>query len=434
MRKQIILVFLTVAILIFAQEKSIKQIKQEFNRLKDNNSRIELASRELKKFQIKTVEDLSDVTVISEECLDLMENQKSMFQKSEDFDSDYSDLMNDCYASFEKIQESDKSLEPKLLELMKKGEDETRLYAIKALGIIKSKKAAPVFRKKINGFSRTKFNALKLVSQVRAYKYLFEAAMSAESLGIVAEESDYQMFVDMFYDLEGATGKGLLKMGRKGFMAIVDMARKEKEKHEDGLAFYALQAISSPNYQNYMIELVNENENKAIQAAAMSYLINLHNKSLGNDGFIQQKKRDYYMHDKSRRGGLAGGLKRNDDVQFLIDVLENEKDTSVLGCCIENISWIGPNLDDPSAVIAAIEKIIYNHSDRNVVNYAKNALICFGEKESLFRLEKYLTENGGSKGFIERVQKRIKSGRKGPDYYDKYSDEEYNFHRGGGKK
>ena len=435
MRKFLIIIICS-CVSLFAQEKSIKQIKREFNSLKDNNSRIELASRELKKFQIKAEEDLIDVTEISEECLDLMEDQKSKFMRSEDFDSEYSDLMNDCYASYEKIQESDKHLEPKLLELMKKGEDETRIYAIKALGTIKSKKAAPEFRKKIKGFSRTKFNALKMISQASAYKYLFEAAMSAESLGSVAEESDYQMLIDRFYDLEGATDIGLLKMGRKGFMAIVNMARNEKEKHEDGLAFYALQEVPVDIlYHDFWIEIAqNKNENEIIRGIAIGNLLKMYNERIGNGSYVEEMKINFQGLEKLHRGWLAYGLKREEDVSFLIWILNNEKDTWVLGSCIENISWIGPNLDDPSAVIAAIEKIIYNHSDRNVVNYAKNALICFGEKESLLRLEKYLTENGGSKGFIERIQKRIKSGRKGPDYYDKYSDEEYNFHRGGGKK
>jgi hypothetical protein len=377
------------------QEKSIKQIKQEFNSLKDNNSRIELASRELKKFQIKTAEDLIDVTEISEECLDLMEEQKSMFMRSEDFDSEYSDLMNDCYASFEKIQENDKYLEPKLLELMKKGEDETRLYAIKALGTIKSKKAAPEFRKKIKRFSRTKFNALKLVSQVRAYKYLFEAAMSAESLGSVAEESDYQMLVDRFYDLEGATGTGLLKIGHKGFMAIVDMARNEKEKHEDGLAFYALQAIPADvQYHDFWIEIAkNKNENEPIRGIAISRLVKMHNKEIGNDLYIQQMKENYQSFEPFDRCGLAEGLKRKDDVSFIIWILENEKDNWVLSAGINNLAIIGRNIEDPSAVIAALERVIYNHGNKEVRSKARTALISIGEIKSLVKLEDYILKN-----------------------------------------
>jgi len=435
MRKQIILVLLTVMILIFAQEKSIKQIKQEFNSLKDNNSRIELASSELKKFQIKAVEDLTDVTEISEVCLDLLEDQKSFFQKSEDFDSDYSDLMNDCYASFEKIQENDKYLEPKLLELMKKGEDETRLYAIKALGTIKSKKAAPEFRKKIKGFSRTKFNALKLVSQVRAYKYLFEAAISAESLGSVAEESDYQMLVDRFYDLEGATGKGLLKMERKGFMTIVDMARNEKEKHEDGYAFIILRSLSDEKYLGYFTELFSNNiENEAIRDIALSNIINLHNKGISDNLLIEKIKNEYKNYNWYYRCIVPGGLKRETDIPFLLSILENEEDKDILKACIRNLENMVNYIDIPISVIAAIEKIIYTHRSREVVSYARNALLSFGEKESLERLKKSLIENNGDEVTIERIQKRIQTGRKGPDYYDDYSEEYYYELRKGSKK
>jgi len=419
------------------QEKSIKQIKQEFDSKKLDMSKIYNTANELSNCQITSVEDLSDVAEISESIMNYLEDNKSVFKSDRDYFFDYNEITNFCYSSFSKIQEKDKHLESKLLELMKEGEDETRLYAIKALGIIKSKKAAPELRKKVKGFSRTKYKALGFVSEISAYKYILEASEAAEALGSVAEEKDFQLLVDRLYDIEGATGRGLLKIGKKGFDALLNMARKEIKERDDE-EWYASRALDGAHSLEYVPEWIkiydNQNENERIRYWAFLVIVDFRDENSNAENLIERLKSVYESLSYYEKIDLVTKLNKSKDVPFLLSVLNKEEKENILTYLIGNLSSIGTNLDDPSAVISALEKIIYNHGNKEVRDRAKNALICFGEKESLLRLEKYLIETDDDKIFIEQVRKRIKSGRKGPHYYDKYTEEEYNFHRGGGKK
>jgi len=244
------------------------------------------------------------------------------------------------------------------------------------------------------------------------------------------------LLIDRFYDLEGASGKGLLKIGKKGFNALLDMARKEQAiEDKKELARGALGKATTIEFIDEWIKILNDkNEYDRIRFSALYNIVELRDKSRIAYNCIEQLKTNYNNLDHETKISFPDLLTNIRDIPFLLSILSTESNSYIIETCLRNLSSIGPNLDDPSVIIAAIEKIIYNHGNRNVVISAKNALICFGEKESLLRLEKYLTENGGDKISIQRIQKRIKSGRKGPDYYDKYTEEEYNFHRGGGKK
>ncbi|MBU4486564.1 MAG: hypothetical protein KKD38_06510 [Candidatus Delongbacteria bacterium] len=395
MRRQIILILLTAVILIFAQEKSIKQIKQEFEAKKLDMTKVYDTAIELRKCLITSIEDLSDVAEISESIVDYFEDNKSVFKSDRDYFYDYESYTRDCYASFEKIQEKDNYLEPKLLELMKEGQDETRIYAIKALGIIKSKKAAPEFRKKVKGFSNIKYKALGIVSEMNAYNYAIEASVAAEALGSVAEEKDFQLLFDRLYDLKGATGKGLLKMGKRGFDTLVDMARKERKDRDDD-EWYASRALDHANTPEYVPEWIKvlKNENDVLIAQATQVVFNNRKLSTSASNYIEQLKKDY-LEKKVNGGVLAWALKEEKDIPVLVHILENEKDIYILQSCLENISWLGTRLDDPSTVIAALEKIVYNDGNKEVLSRASSAIIKIGEKGSLLRLESYLINNIG---------------------------------------
>jgi hypothetical protein len=432
---------------------NIKHIKQEiqlrYDKLKewqDNYSidmdryklqSVQTISNELKIFRIKDSNDLNDLVDINRKCLEIIQTLKNSSDLNYYYQSVYYSALTDCFTPFENVQEQDKFLESQLLLLMDDEQEELQLYSIKALGIIKSEKAAPELRKRIKRFNRLLFVTKSFFSPVIAYRKIEFMKIVSEALGCVAEDKDFHLFVDRFYDLEGATGKGLLKIGKKGFEALLDMAIKERQERKEGerLAGRALwEWGTSKEFVGEWIKIFNNGyQNDYFQKDAIHGIFENRNVSIEASNFIEQMKKNYL--DKNVNGDiLACALKEEKDIPVLVHILENEKDIYLLESCIGNVSFIGRFFDNPSALVAAIEKIIYNHGNKEVRNSAENALLCIGEKESLIRLEKHLISNNRSKGYIERIQKRIKSGRKGPHYFDDFSEDYYNYETSGWKK